>query len=241
MSNVVNKYKESYDVYIGRGSKWGNPFTVEQYGRDECINKYKEYILSNPELLADLHELEGKTLGCFCKPKACHGDVLVELLNNLNQENKDTSMFKEYTPMQYLAIDIGNQYGLDKEVFEKRIEWVKSNLNDLEAYTEEAEEPLLYAKAVKALRDTQAGKPTGHTVALDAVCSGLSLMSTVMRCEKGANITGLINPNKRSDAYTEVTKYMNKLLKEDGIDSFTVSRKDAKSAVMTLEYEGSII
>ena len=150
-------------------------------------------------------------------------------------------MFKEYTPMQYLAIDIANQYGLDKEVFEKRIEWVKSNLNDLEAYTEEAEEPLLYAKAVKAFRDTQAGKPTGHTVALDAVCSGLSLMSTVMNKEKGANITGLTNPNKRSDAYTEVTKYMNKLLKEDGIDSFTVSRKDAKSAVMTLKYEGSII
>lgn len=79
-TRVVNKYKEPYDVYIGRGSKWGNPFTVEQYGRDECINKYKEYILSNPELLADLHELEGKTLGCFCKPKACHGDILVKLL-----------------------------------------------------------------------------------------------------------------------------------------------------------------
>ena len=62
-----------------------------------------------------------------------------------------------------------------------------------------------------------------------------------MRCGKGANITGLINPNKRSDAYTEVTKYMNKLLKEDGIDSFTVSRKDAKSAVMTYLYGSQVV
>ena len=155
---------------------------------------------------------------------------------------------KQFTPMQYLAIDIANQYGtgnntlpigLDKLTYEKRIEWVKTHINDLEGYTDQAEEPMLYYKAVKSLRDSQAGKPTGHTVALDSVCSGLQLMSVLMRCEKGASITGLINPNKRSDAYTEITSYMNKLLEKDGLDGIQVSRKQAKEAVMTALY-GSI-
>jgi len=76
---VVNINSEKYDVYIGRPSKWGNPFSVEEYGRTEAIKKYKEYILSTPELLYSLHELDGKILGCYCKALSCHGDVLVEL------------------------------------------------------------------------------------------------------------------------------------------------------------------
>jgi len=81
---VVNKYKSEFDVYIGRGSKWGNPFVIGQDGtREEVIEKYRQYILNQPELLRDLHELDGKVLGCFCKPKACHGDVLQELLTEI--------------------------------------------------------------------------------------------------------------------------------------------------------------
>ena len=79
---------------------------------------------------------------------------------------------KEFNPMQYLAIDIANQFGLDKVTYEERIQWVKDNLNYLEEYGNEAEEPLLYYKAVKALRTAQAGKPIGHTVALDSASSG---------------------------------------------------------------------
>ena len=81
---VVNKYKEKFDIYIGRGSKWGNPFKIGQDGtREEVIEKYREWIMSQPELLNSLHELKGKRLGCFCKPKKCHGDVLIDLLENL--------------------------------------------------------------------------------------------------------------------------------------------------------------
>ena len=87
-TRVVNKYAESYDVYIGRGSKWGNPYSFKKgtkakyvvESRETAIEAYRNYILNKPELLKDLHELKGKTLGCFCKPKACHGDVLVELV-----------------------------------------------------------------------------------------------------------------------------------------------------------------
>lgn len=89
-TTVVNKYHNiPYDVYIGRGSKWGNPFshmsnTKAQFKvgtREEAIEKYREWIMTQQHLLDSLHELEGKTLCCFCKPRACHGDVLVELIN----------------------------------------------------------------------------------------------------------------------------------------------------------------
>ena len=79
---IVHIKKADYDIYIGRPSKWGNPFSIGKDGtRKEVIEKYEKYILENEELMNDLHELEGKILGCWCKPKACHGDVLVKLVN----------------------------------------------------------------------------------------------------------------------------------------------------------------
>lgn len=78
---VVNIRTDKYDVYIGRPSKWGNPFVIGKDGnRQEVIEKYRQYILNKPELLKDLHELKGKKLGCYCKPFSCHGDVLEELV-----------------------------------------------------------------------------------------------------------------------------------------------------------------
>jgi hypothetical protein len=86
MPKVLNKYKDGFPkgaVYIGRPSKWGNPFTVGKDGsREEVIAKYEEYILKNPHLLrAARVELKGKDLVCFCTPKACHGDVLIRIAN----------------------------------------------------------------------------------------------------------------------------------------------------------------
>jgi len=76
-----NKRKEPYDVYIGRGSKWGNPYYIGRDGtREQVIKKYRKYLLASP-LMDDLHELKGKVLGCFCAPKPCHGDILAELAN----------------------------------------------------------------------------------------------------------------------------------------------------------------
>jgi len=81
MNKVVHCKKEPYDVYIGRPSKWGNPFEIGKDGnREEVIKKYYEYIIKNEPLLADLPELRDKILGCWCSPKPCHGDVLLKLL-----------------------------------------------------------------------------------------------------------------------------------------------------------------
>jgi len=80
-TRVVHCKKEKYDVYIGRPSKWGNPFKIGEHGdRKTVIEKYRLWILSNKKLFNDLDELDGKVLGCWCKPEPCHGDVLVELL-----------------------------------------------------------------------------------------------------------------------------------------------------------------
>lgn len=79
---VVHCKHEDYDIYIGRPSKWGNPFVVGRDGtRSEVVQKYKDYILSQIDRF-DLSELAGKTLGCWCSPKPCHGDVLAELVNS---------------------------------------------------------------------------------------------------------------------------------------------------------------
>jgi hypothetical protein len=89
----VNRRRETEDVYIGRGSIWGNPFTHIKdrqtkaefvvATREDSIQAYKAWILKQPGLLYRLMELNGKRLGCFCKPQSCHGDVLVYLLRGL--------------------------------------------------------------------------------------------------------------------------------------------------------------
>lgn len=79
-TKVVHCKKEKYDVYIGRPYKWGNPFVIGKEGtREEVIEKYRTKLLESTILLRDLHELKGKILGCWCKPLACHGDVLATL------------------------------------------------------------------------------------------------------------------------------------------------------------------
>ena len=85
MTRVVHCKREHYDVYIGRGSKWGNPYSIGVDGtREIVIAKYKRWLLNQPPLLNELGQLKGKVLGCWCKPLACHGDVLVELLERYN-------------------------------------------------------------------------------------------------------------------------------------------------------------
>lgn len=85
MTTVVNKYKEDYDVYIGRGSIWGNPYTIGEDGdREVVIAKYRSYLWSQIEAgfitKEQLLSLDGKRLGCFCKPKPCHGDIIVKAI-----------------------------------------------------------------------------------------------------------------------------------------------------------------
>lgn len=80
---VANLNTEGCQVYVGRPSKWGNPFIAGVHGtREEVIAKYETWIRNKPDLMiAARHELRGKVLGCWCAPEACHADVLVRIAN----------------------------------------------------------------------------------------------------------------------------------------------------------------
>ena len=91
-TKVVNIFKDPYDVYIGREGKgqdgyFGNPFPLKKgEPRGSTLEKYKEYfhnkMLNDAEFKERILSLKGKTLGCFCKPNACHGDIIKEYLEN---------------------------------------------------------------------------------------------------------------------------------------------------------------
>jgi hypothetical protein len=80
---VVHVRRDHYDVYVGRPSKWGNPFVVGRDGsRADVIAKYRAYLLDRPALVdACRRELRGKVLGCWCAPRPCHADVLAAIAN----------------------------------------------------------------------------------------------------------------------------------------------------------------
>jgi hypothetical protein len=72
-------------VYVGRGSKWGNPFSIKAYGRIKAVYKFQKALIKNnlPITIEDVkRELKGKNLACWCAlDKPCHADVLLELAN----------------------------------------------------------------------------------------------------------------------------------------------------------------
>ena len=89
LARVVDCRHSRYDVYIGRGRDprggepggWGNPFRVGVDGsRGEVIEKYRRRLWAEIQAgrvdLAALAALHGKTLGCWCAPRPCHGEVL---------------------------------------------------------------------------------------------------------------------------------------------------------------------
>lgn len=80
--NIRNTYQHYF--YVGRPTKWGNPFRVYADGsnRADVIAQYQQWLLGRPDLVAALPELRDKVLGCYCKPEACHGDILAALADN---------------------------------------------------------------------------------------------------------------------------------------------------------------
>lgn len=69
-------------VYVGRPSKWGNPFVIGKDGnRTEVLEKFRNYLLSSEELMGQIRELRGRDLVCWCSPSGCHADILLEIAN----------------------------------------------------------------------------------------------------------------------------------------------------------------
>jgi hypothetical protein len=100
-TRVVHVKKEPFDVYIGRAcqnypedSIFANVFKIGRDGtRHEVIEKYRNYAENSPAIREALECLRGKTLGCWCKPEECHGDVLVELLEGRKSVSSQLNFF----------------------------------------------------------------------------------------------------------------------------------------------------
>lgn len=95
MDRVVHFRVSRYDVYIGRPSKWGNPFKIgdlhhgKTLTRETAIEAFRDWFFHSANGIAlqqHTHELYSKVLGCWCKPRACHGDVIMELVEH--EENR---------------------------------------------------------------------------------------------------------------------------------------------------------
>jgi len=110
MCKVVHWKKDDYDIYIGRlpdneYNKWAYPKELRDQSpegtpRQDIIDAYEEYLLSQPELMKDLHELKNLTLGCWCKNKggggkSCHGDILKKYVDKLERFDERKKLLEE--------------------------------------------------------------------------------------------------------------------------------------------------
>lgn len=87
MPQVLNKKTSGIPagaVYVGRPTKWGNPFPMHaESERAAVIELYRAALAKSPQLVsAARRELGGKNLVCWCAPRACHADVLMEVANS---------------------------------------------------------------------------------------------------------------------------------------------------------------
>lgn len=108
-------------LFIGRPSKWGNPYHIGKDGtREEVIEKYRKYLMTNPELFYSLPEIRGyEALACYCAPQPCHGDVIIRVFNE----------YFDGTDMVPLIIAItGSRKGVPPERVREAMEpWMRNN------------------------------------------------------------------------------------------------------------------
>jgi hypothetical protein len=103
---VVHCKHDPYDVYVGRGSIWGNVYSHRESSyavelvpsAQEAVARYEQWLLQQPSLMAELHTLAGKVLGCWCRgprtPNApCHGTVLVRLADQVATSASESARF----------------------------------------------------------------------------------------------------------------------------------------------------
>lgn len=86
MTFLVNINKARCDVYIGRGTPFGNPYPISKDAtREEVLKLFRSYFFERlkrePDWKAKVDKLKGKVLGCHCVPLPCHGDIIIQYLD----------------------------------------------------------------------------------------------------------------------------------------------------------------
>lgn len=102
-TKVVRKGVKNYNIYIGRPSHWGNPWShkdgtlakMKVNTPEEAVENYKKWLWGIDFtdyaqdqrwwILDHLGDLRNQILGCYCKPNVCHGDVLADIVNNWDE------------------------------------------------------------------------------------------------------------------------------------------------------------
>lgn len=142
-----------------------------------------------------------------------------------------------FTGKEYIKIDVANNFGLDKEEWDTRIDWFDSNEDKLDSLVHHADEPALFYAGVMAWKDVKAGKPTGYAISLDGTSSGLQILSVLVRCRKSAETCNIVSTGKRMNAYNVVYKAMCEALSENQ----KAESSDVKQAIMTALYGSSAV
>lgn len=147
---------------------------------------------------------------------------------------RNQNLFLKMSGLQYLKIDIANNFGLDKETYETKLQWFDDNQNHLIDLIKDAEEKPLFVAGLQAYENYLNGKPSGYPISLDAVASGMQFLAILADCKESAELCGIINnpENKRPDPYTSIYKRFCDVLGVNG----KIKRDDAKKAIMTALY-----
>lgn len=139
---------------------------------------------------------------------------------------------QEFTGIEYLKIDVANNYGLSGENWQSRLNWFDSNEAQLDSLLAQAEEPALYYAGVKAYRDVKAGKPIGYMISLDATSSGIQLLAALTSDPYAAKLCNVVDTGKRENAYKGIYTHM---LNKVG-QTAKINLDDTKQAIMTAFY-----
>lgn len=146
-------------------------------------------------------------------------------------------MFQSLSAVQYLKVDIANNFGLDRENWDVRLAWFDAHEHELEALTKDAEETALYSAGVRAWRNHQKGNVNHYPISLDATSSGIQILAALIGDRKAAELCNIIDIGERADAYTIM---YHRLLEKLG-DSAKISRKDTKRSIMTSFYGSTAV
>lgn len=146
-------------------------------------------------------------------------------------------MFQTFTPVEYLKIDIANNFGLDKFTWQERLDWFDQNWGQLDKLISKAKEPALFYAGIKAYCDVLAGRPIGYMISLDATSSGLQLLAILTGDRKAASICNVIDTGDREDAYQDIYQEMLRRVQ----DTSKISHENVKQAIMTSLYGSTAV
>jgi hypothetical protein len=146
---------------------------------------------------------------------------------------------ERFSGMQYLMIDVANNFGLDKLKWSERLSWTEENEDKLLSMVKEADKPAMFMASVDALQKARAGFPVHHPIQLDATASGIQMFAALTGCVKSAELSNLVDTGRRMASYKAIYNRMVETLPTEMIASgkpLVLKDDDVKQAIMTSLY-----